>query len=141
MESWQKFGKSLEELFSILLNGPDDGAKQQVQAAYIIGLIQSDANRDFPAEPMFYLLECQKWEKINSIPDEQILQERIKIINYYKNLQPPIQPVALQPPIQPVASQHPIQQIASQPQWSTAQVSHQMSSNDLAKNYVQNPSL
>jgi len=47
MDTWQKLDKSLDELNSIPLNNPED-AKRMIEAAYIIGLIQSDPDNEFP---------------------------------------------------------------------------------------------
>jgi hypothetical protein len=84
-----------------------------MQAAYILGMIQSDPNRDFPTELSNFIRGRQEWENKNSIPDEQMLKHRIEMINHYKNLSPRIQPVAPQPFIQPAASQPPIQPVAT----------------------------
>ena len=61
MYAWQQLGQSIEELCSIELKGPED-AKQVIQAAYILGMIQSDPDKVFPTEVFKFIRECQAWE-------------------------------------------------------------------------------
>ena len=89
MDAWQKLGKSLEELWTMPLNGPED-AKKGIEAAYILGMIQSDLNRNFPTEVLMFIRDCQDKENKCMIPYDRCLQERINLINHYKNQQQPL---------------------------------------------------
>ncbi len=62
-------------------------------------MIQSDPDREFPTEVFKFILNRQAEEAKDMIPHDQCLQERILMINHYKNQELLQQKVATQIPM------------------------------------------